>query len=317
MIVTKAERIKCSTLNGIARHHAQSLVSLAETAYAGSLSLLCKDLILQHRNIVFITGPSGSGKTTTALRLMALLRENGKRAVGISLDNFYLPREQIPFWEGERRNYETIDALDLAEIARCADELRRFGRTHLPVFNFAKGGRQLERAELRCDAETFLVVEGIHALNPRLTGLFDTTSACKVYVSAHTDFVDDEGAFILMAQELRLVRRLLRDLTERNVPIDETLDIWDDVCRGERAYIRPFRGNADVHINSTHCYEPLLYKPFFTALMEQQQPDPKFASLIDELLGAFAYFDSISASLLPENSLLREFLPHTDPPVKL
>ena len=309
MLVTKAERVRCRSVNAIAEEHAASLVDLSETAYAGALSMACKDILLQQRHVVFLTGPSGSGKTTTALRLQDLLRRNGKRAVGVSLDCFYLPREDTPVWDNGHPNFETIEALDLDYIDRCARELRTDRHTELPVYEFRKGGRQAYTVPLSVDDDTYLIVEGIHALNPRLTGLFPSGDAAKIYVSAHTDFVDDEGNFVLMAQDLRLMRRLIRDLTERGVPIDETLMFWDDVCRGERAYIRPYRSNADIHLNSTHYYEPLLYKNILLAVLEKNPPSEQYEPVVEKLRAALTHFDAIESWLLPQHSMLREFLP--------
>lgn len=309
MLVTPAEKICCQSVNQIAGEHAASLVELSETAYAGALSMACKDILLQQRHIVFLTGPSGSGKTTTAMRLRELLRKNGKRAVGVSLDNFYLPRNETPFWDNGRPNFETIDALDLPYIERCANELKEKRRTELPVYEFRKGGRQSYTLPLSVDDDTYLIVEGIHALNPRLTELFPSGDATKIYVSAHTDFVDENGNFVLMAQDLRLMRRLIRDMTERGVSMSETLLLWEDVCRGERAYIRPYRSNADIHINSTHYYEPLLYKSILISVLEKNPPEPAYKPILEKLRTALGHFGTMEGWLLPQHSMLREFLP--------
>ena len=105
------------------------------------------------------------------------------------------------------------------------------------------------------------------------------------------------------------MRRLIRDLDERGVSIDETLMFWDDVCRGERAYIRPYRTNADIHINSTHYYEPLLYKPVLPALLEKNPPSKQYEPVVERLRTALGYFDGLEGWLLPQHSMLREFLP--------
>lgn len=311
MIITKAEKISSKILNQAAQSNSASLVDLAESAYKGHLALICKDIILQQRQVVFLTGPSSSGKTTTAEELIRLLQRSGKRAVGISLDNFYLPKDQIPFWEDDDRpNFEALEALDLECIASCAQELEHDGHTRLPVFDFAAGGRQNQWTELTYDENTILIVEGIHALNPQVTELFTiSNNTWKIYVSAHSDFVDEQGRTILWAQDLRLIRRLLRDMAKRGVNPNETLEMWGDVCRGEQAYIRPFRQYADSHINSTHCYEPLLYKSYFSSLLRDISILPKNQEKIDSLNHAFSYFDEIPPSLLPKDSLLREFLP--------
>lgn len=310
MFVTKAEKISCELLNQAASQNAASLVDLAESAYQGHLAQLCKDIILQQRHVVFVTGPSSSGKTTTAEELIRLLQRSGKRAVGISLDDFYLPKDQIPFWEEDGRpNFEALEALDLACISSCAQDLAQYGRTKLPVFNFAAGGRQEQWNDLFYDENTVLIIEGIHALNPKVTELFTFSESWKVYVSAHSDFVDSEGNTVLWAQDLRLVRRLLRDMSKRGVHPDETLQMWEDVCRGETVYIRPYRQCADDHVNSTHCYEPLLYKPYFFTLIDEAAIQLKNQEKIQQLKAAFTYFNEISPSLLPKGSMLREFLP--------
>ena len=225
----------------------------------------------------------------------------------ISLDNFYKSSDQLPRWEDGYQNYESVEGLDLDCFRETVQRLLQTGRAQFPIFDFTAGCRSEKTFEISYDEHTYLIIEGIHALNPLLTDTLAPHRTVKLYISVHSDFVDDGGRILLGARDLRLTRRLLRDFYYRGTGAEETLRMWDYVLRGEDLYIRPFREFADAHINSTHDYEPSLPRhPRRNAAADR--PGLPYRETIGRLTDSARHFFGIDQALVPATSLIQEFI---------
>ena len=186
------------------------LVAREEEAFRQRMEAVVAQAEAQKTQIVLLSGPSSSGKTTASRLLAAGLSRDGSRSCRISLDDFYKDRQSVPTWEDGQKNFESVDGLDLAALARCMEELFHKGRARFPIFDFATGKRSPLSRELVFDDNTCLIFEGLHALNPTLEPCLGGHPALRLYISVHSDFVDSRGRVVLPARDLRLLRRLLR-----------------------------------------------------------------------------------------------------------
>lgn len=287
---------------------ALDLVTQAEARYSQEIVRVGEEVLTGGHNIILLTGPSASGKTTTAQMLVQELIKKGKQVHRISLDNFYKCRDELPFWEDGSRNYEAVEALDLACFDRTLHTLMRTGKAQFPLHDFKSGTRKSETELVTHNKQTVLVLEGIHALNPLLSNCLSDKNIYRIYVSVHSDFVEESGERQLLSRQVRFLRRLLRDATHRHTDVTETLQMWNYVLQGEELYIQPFRKFADVHINSTHSYEPYLYASRATALLKAAGTEGVRYDLVEYLLDILPELPTIPESVIPKTSLIQEFI---------
>jgi len=292
-----------------AKYDLAGLIEKEEKSYKHSINDIASWLLDEHRNFIFLTGPSASGKTTTAIFLGQQIMASGKKAFRISLDNFYKNREELPFWRDGSKNFETIKGLDLDCFHETVEKLFKEGHAKFPRFDFKTGTRMEGRTfDIEYDENTFIIFEGIHALNPIMYDFIDPEKLAKIYVSVHTDFIDDQKNRILRGQDFRLCRRLIRDFVARGTDPDFTLGMWEKVCLGEEKYIRPYRQNSDIAINSLHSYEMFVYKDFILEY-EKAIVNPDHRVFLERILKLFQNCPSLSRDIIPPTSLLNEFLP--------
>ena len=267
------------------------------------------DAALQRRGVrlVMLAGPSSSGKTTTARLLQQAFESQGVRAWTISLDDFYLdPREPLLFEDGTP-DYETVHSLDLPYLEQSLQSLLRENRCELPRFDFVKRRRDDNPVTLQVDNDDLVIVEGLHALNPMIGNSLDQTALFKLYVSVSSRMTKD-GSILFSKRDLRFIRRLVRDERFRASPAEHTFYLWGGVRKGEDRYLFPYSDRADLRIDSIHPYEPCAFRTEATKLLNSLQPDSPYldtAVLLKEKLTAFP---SADAAMVPQGSLLHEFL---------
>lgn len=265
-------------------------------------------IINKKSNLVFLTGPSSSGKTTTSIFLERELEKQGFNTERISLDNFYKSRAELPLWPDGSQNFESIAGLDLDFFEERVNSLIKDGYAKMPRFDFAVGERRPDKFfEVNYDADTIIIFEGIHALNPELYERIDDENATKLYVSVHSDYVDDENKRYIKASDVRLCRRLIRDHLHRGTQPEFTLSLWNKVCRGEKEYIRPYRTNSDIAINSMHAYEIFVYRDYMLDYYKQIESKPLIQGLMEKL----EKLPSLYEKVIPKESLLREFVAYS------
>lgn len=257
--------------------------------------------------IVSIAGPSGSGKTTTAHILCEKLEELGEKTAVVSLDNFYLPAERLPKLEDGSNDTESVNSLDLELLRECFERIIASGSTQLPKYEFATGSRIENACKIDVGERGIVIVEGLHALNPLITELVSGRNIFKVYISVNLPIKDNEET-LLTSRQLRLVRRSLRDEMFRDADINETLSMWENVGKGERKYLYCHKDSADVQLVTLHLFEPCVFKARFLRLREQLALDACCREYFLKTVDAMERFESIDISLVPESSLIREFL---------
>lgn len=257
--------------------------------------------------IVLVAGPSSSGKTTFATRLSVHLKAIGKRCRAISVDDYYKNREDIPCDERGKPDFECIEALDTQKLGEDLALLLKGEEALLPRFDFVAGRRSGEGAPMRID-EDILIIEGIHGLNDALTYTIPADVKFKIFISPLTT-LNIDGHSVVMPEDLRLLRRLVRDKRTRGYSFAQTFAIWDSVRRGEFKFILPYQHTADVMFNSTLLYEPLLLKKYAYSDLRRFTPDmPHYPEALD-LLKFLNYFLSFSEEgIVPPASILREFI---------
>lgn len=259
--------------------------------------------------LALIAGPSSSGKTTFSKRLGVQLRVLGVNPVAVSVDDYYVNRKDTPKDRNGEYNFEAIGAVDLDLFNRHLDQLVQGREVRVPRYHFGRG-RRVEKDQwvpMRLNDGDVLVVEGIHALNPRLTEIIPEKVKFKIYVSALTQLCLD-NANRISTTDVRLLRRLVRDRLFRGYQARETLSKWSSVKRGEARNIFPYQDQADVMFNSTLVYELAVLKIYAQRfLLDVTHDKPEFLEAY-RLLKFLDLFVGVSPEMVPRTSIIREFI---------
>ncbi len=260
----------------------------------------------EKKRLVLLAGPSSSGKTSSAHRLSTQLRINGLKPIPISLDDFFLNREDTPKTADGEYDFETIHALDVALFNDVMASLIAGKETELPTFNFHTGSREWVGRKLKITEEHVLVVEGIHGLNEVLTAHIPREQKFKVYVSALTHLgIDDHNR--IPTSDLRLIRRITRDFQFRSASALKTIRMWESVRHGEDVWIYPFQEDADVMMNSSLVYELAVLKQVAMPQLRLITEDVPEYIEAKRLIKFLEYFKDLDMNDVPLNSILREF----------
>ena len=267
------------------------------------------DEIVKDRNIkmILIAGPSSSGKTTFAQRLGIQLRINKIKPVTISVDNYFVERQDTPRDENGNYNFETIEAIDLKLFNDHLSKLLAGEEVEIPQFDFIEGTKKYKGNKLKLKEDEVLVIEGIHCLNDRLTSSIPKEQKFKIYISALTVLNMDRYTKV-SSSDVRLIRRIVRDYQFRGYTAKHTISGWPSVTRGEVEYIFPFQEEADVIFNTSLIYELGVLKGLATPMLKEITKEEKEYAEASRLLGILKYIRSIPASEVPTNSLLKEFV---------
>ncbi|TGE32311.1 nucleoside kinase [Desulfosporosinus sp. Sb-LF] len=287
----------------------QDLICLAEALHEKTVSSIADQIFEQRCNvrIILISGPSSSGKTTFAQRLSTQLRVNGMRPVALSLDNYFLAREDTPRDSNGQYDFESLEALDLPLLASHLNALIKGDEVETPLFDFVCGRRSPTGKLIHLCPDEILVVEGIHALNPCLVPSLDRNQMFKIYVSALFQLNIDAYNRV-PTTEVRLIRRLVRDDKFRGIDPERTLAQWESVRRGENNNIFPYQEEANVMFNSSLLYELNALRPFAEHLLISITPESPHYRTAVHLLTLLSFFNPMDISTVPFNSILREFL---------
>lgn len=261
----------------------------------------------QRVKLVLISGPSSSGKTTFSKRLSIQLMTNGIRPYPISLDDYFVNREDTPLDAEGKHDFESLYALDLPFFEAQLKALLAGEEVELPRFNFNTGKREPSGKKLRIDDNMILVLEGIHALNPALTPNIPAANKYKIYVSALTTILLDNHNYIPTTDN-RLLRRIIRDYKYRSYSAEATINRWGSVRAGEDKWIFPFQEYADAMFNSALIFELAVLKDYVEPILRKVPNNNPAYSEAHRLLRFLAHFVSVQDKELPPTSLLREFL---------
>ena len=257
--------------------------------------------------MVLIAGPSSSGKTTFAGKLGMALKIHGIKPVTISVDNYFVERENNPKDENGNYDFECIEALDLDLLNSQLVDLLAGKEVKLPTFNFTTGHKEYRGNTLKLQEDEILILEGIHCLNDKLTSQIAPENKFKVYISDLTVLNIDYYNRI-STTDTRLIRRIVRDYQFRGYSALRTLQMWYSVNRGEQKYIFPYQEEADCMFNSSIVYELAVLKKYAIPLLEEIDNTHPEYSEARRLIVLLKYFDDVNPDLIPNNSLLREFI---------
>jgi len=260
----------------------------------------------EHARVVLIAGPSSSGKTTFSRRLAVQLLALGLSPFALELDNFFVDREKTPLGEDSQFDFEALEALDLDLLGEDLSRLIAGEAVQLPKYNFKAGKRETGET-IQLGPEHIIILEGIHGLDPRLVPASVAERAFRIYVSALTQLNLDRHNRV-STTDTRLIRRIVRDTFERGYTAVQTIGQWESVRRGEKKYIFPYQENADAMFNSALVYELSALKPLAEPILRQVPYGiPEYIEA-KRLLAFLEWFLPVESELIPDNSLLREFL---------
>lgn len=296
-------------INDLALNDPAELVRRSETRFDNILNDITARIAGDDgREIVMLAGPSASGKTTTANKIAQKCIARGMQTYVVSLDDFYLDRDKIPRDESGKPDFETVYALDLPKFSETIRLLLSGVATDLPIFDFTTGKRSEEVRTVTLGEQDAVVVEGLHALNPLITDALPQKNLLKIYISISSRIYNEKGKIILNKRNLRFLRRMTRDYLFRASSVENTYNLWESVRNGEDKYLFPYRDCADVKINSVHLSAPCVFRDTCLAMLENADLSGEQKKDAEELAAALRLFVPISPSLIPETSLLREFL---------
>ena len=300
-----------SEINRRCRDNPVEFIAECDQIYADRLALAADRIMANmHRSpIVLLSGPSGSGKTTTAMKICEVLEERGVRTHSISLDNYFkdVTPEDTPRTPEGMYDLESPLCLDMELLNQHFTALSNGEKVYVPKFDFVHQRRfnRYSRA-LRLKDSEVAVFEGIHALNDAITDVHP--EAFKLYISARSNVVDDDGKLVFKGTWMRLMRRTVRDYLFRGTQAQQTLAHWANIRRGEKLYISPFKDKADLQFDSSFAYEvPVLNNTVTDLFTSMPEDTPRYQEL-RSILPAFELFEDVSPDLLADDSLLREFI---------
>lgn len=292
--------------------HATDLINVSEALQEKKIAQIADEITYRDQDgkrvkLVLISGPSSSGKTTFSKRLSIQLMTNGLKPYPISLDDYFVNRNDTPLDENGKHDFESLYAVDLPFFEEQLTTLLNGGEVELPRYNFTTGKREMSGKKLRIDEHMILIIEGIHALNPALTPHIPNENKYKVYVSALTTILLDNHNYIPTTDN-RLLRRIIRDYKYRSYSAEETIARWPSVRAGEEKWIFPYQENADAMFNSALLFELAVLKDYVEPVLRKVPNRCPEYSEAHRLLRFLNYFVSVQDKELPPTSLLREFL---------
>ncbi len=283
------------------------MVTILEKLKETMISSVAEDIAMKMPRIVLIAGPSSSGKTTFCKKMAYALQQQGMKPKMLSLDDYYGKLEDCPLDENGEYDYESLYALDLPLIEDHLNRLVAGEEVLLPRYNFAECAREWQSEPIKLDPDSILLIEGIHGLNPELTGGIDKNLLYRVYISGSALKAGKNGRFFL-SPDNRLVRRMVRDYKYRGTSAQSTLERWPSVRRGEQRWIVPYQKYADASVNTSFPYELGLLRHEAIDILNAVPADSAEYHEAKRVLKIVNEIHPFSPDVLPKYSILREFL---------
>ena len=256
--------------------------------------------------LICIAGPSSSGKTTFANRLRVELLSRGLKPIRISLDDYYLSKDQAPLDEDGKPDLESIEALDIDLFNQNMLDLINGEEVQLPQFDF-KLGKRVPGRKLKVGLDEPIIIEGIHALNDRMTTLIPRHQKFKIFIAPQAQ-INLDNTNPVSITDLRLLRRLVRDYKFRNASAEETISMWPSVRRGEFKWIYDTQEGADYVYNSMLSYELCVMKKYALPLLQNVDSESEYFPVAERLIRMLKYFEDMPDEWVPCNSLMKEFI---------
>lgn len=292
----------------VLKYGINDLIRIEETLQSDRLLNIANQIYLNKANIkiILLSGPSSSGKTTTSIKLCNYLRSFGIKTLKLSMDDYFLSKEETPLDEDGNKDYDNIKAVNLGLFDKQVQELLEGKEVMTPIFNFKNGKGELIN-KFKLTKNTILVIEGIHALNPNILQNIDRVNKFKIYISPTTDLnIDNHNR--IPTTDNRLLRRMIRDARTRGNTAEDTLKSWNLVRRGEERFIFPYQDEADAMLNTALIYElgvlhvyalPLLYSVDINSIYYDEAK--RLINLLKNIL-------PIPSDEIPRDSIIREFI---------
>ena len=284
------------------------LIRIDETLQSNRLLNVAREINKRREEIkiVLMAGPSSSGKTTTSRKLRMFLESFGLHPKVLSMDDYFVEREDTPLDEEGKQDYECLEAIDLKLFDKQIEELLKGKTITIPTFNFALGKKEFN-SEMTLGKGDILLIEGIHALDSKILTNIPRAKKYKIYISALTELnIDNHNR--VSTTDNRLLRRIIRDNRTRNNNVEHTLKSWDSVRKGEEKYIFPYQDDADFTFNSALIYEIGVLKTYVEPLLYSVPQDSPYYEEAKRLIEFLRLFLPIPADVIPQDSILREFI---------
>ena len=294
----------------IEQNKLRNFIRVNEALHESAIDEIARKIHEQNKHVVLVAGPSASGKTTSAARLAVHLQMYGHPSRRISMDDFFINREDLPVQLDGTRDFETIEALDIKLLADSITGLLNGEEVFMPGYDFESGEKEYLTPPTKLEPGEIIILEGIHGLNPKVIDMLPADEIYRIFASALTCLnLDDHNR--IRTTDVRLLRRIVRDQQFRGYPPEETLSLWPSVRRGEEKYIFAYQENADSMLNTALHYElPILKFYAYKLLMDVPSSSPNYL-LARRLIKALNYLPDVDESLMdeiPPLSLLREFI---------
>lgn len=284
------------------------LIRIDETLQSNRLLNLAKEINKRRKDIkiVLMAGPSSSGKTTTSRKLRMYLESFGLHPRVLSMDDYFVERDENPIDENGNPDYECLEAIDLKLFDKQIEELLSGKTIKVPTYNFPLGTKEY-KGEMSLGEEDILLIEGIHALDSKILTNIPRSKKYKIYISALTELNIDNHNRVSTADN-RMLRRMVRDNRTRNNNVEHTLKAWHSVRKGEEKYIFPYQDDADFTFNSALIYEIGVLKTYVEPLLYAVPQDSPYYAEAKRLIEFLRLFLPIPADVIPQDSILREFI---------
>lgn len=296
-----------NAVNRRIKEDCENYIVECEKAYRRQLDEIVEDILEEEgRCLLMLAGPSSSGKTTTAQLLKEKIIHNGRAATVISLDDFYLIQDKPHTFEDGTVDFERVEALDLPLVSECLNRLVDTGESELPEFCF-KTKKRSGFKRVAVEKNEIIIIEGLHALNPAITNPLSDKKMRLFYVSVSSRITDGDNV-LFTKRDIRFIRRLIRDYHHRSSDVEYTFYLWKAVRMGEDRYLFPFSGRAERKIDSIHPYEIAIFKNTALNLLDRTAEDSVYYETANELKQKLERVVGIEKNLLPQNSLLEEFI---------
>ena len=286
----------------------QKIVLVSEALHEQHIAELARKIEERSNqlDVILIAGPSSSGKTTFAKRLTIQLLARGISPYSLEMDNFFIDRDKTPVDENGELNFEALEAVNRDRLCRDLEALLAGEEVTLPRYDF-QTGKSVEGETLSLRPGQIIILEGIHGLNPDLLPTMSSERTFRIYISALTQLNLDRHNRV-STTDTRLIRRIVRDAWDRGYSAKDTIDRWESVRRGEKEYIFPYQDQADAMFNSALAYELSSLKPLAEPLLRQVPHGTPARIEAKRLLAFLEWFLPLDRELVPENSILREFM---------
>jgi uridine kinase len=286
----------------------RDFIQINEILYDENLNNIAQ-MINKDRNIraIFISGPSSSGKTTTSKKLALFLNSFGLDTLVLSTDDYFVEREDSPRKADGSYEFEIIDALDIKLFNSQIRDLLDGKEVVIPTFNFITGKKEYKRKPVKLLKNQILVVEGLHAISEKMNSAIDKKNKLKLYISPFMPVALDRHNHI-KTTDLRLIRRMVRDYNHRGYSAEQTLTNWMGMRHSEETYVYPYQREADIVINTSLAYEVGVLRTYAVPLLYSISRESEFYEEAVRILKFMKCFINIPSELVPEKSVLREFI---------